>query len=599
MLKYFQKLSIKTQLLVFIIPVILLIATLNSYLDYTTSIAQLINRENEKKENIKSGVKQYVDNYDLSLKLIEISLEQRLKSIYNQLIGLNVDFSKVNLDSLRDKYNLNKKKEDLYVIDTTGKVINTTFDIDLGLNFYDFGESYKEFLKNVWKNKELNIERVANEDATDTPKKYAYQAINDNLILEVGIQSSVLDSLISDLDLKLDALADRYENISSIDLFGGSEALKPKNKGATISNSLKSVAYSCLNNKKDTTVISHSLNTVYTDFIYIEMRDAEYFKGYILQIVSDNSLQSELLKKETKSLILNVVCSIVLVIILIFFITKKVTKPLEVLTKKVSEMADASELKPIHILGSIETKTLSDKFNLLSTQIKDLQTNLQTKIDERTKEVTGKNIKLEKLLVERETLLKEIHHRVKNNLQIISSLLHLQSRTVKTQEAKEAFEQSINRVSAMGLLHEKLYKNSNFISVNASSYLNDLIQLFKKSIRNNISIVQHVDDIKLNASQAISVGLIINEFISNSIKHAFDEEESGEITIDLHKKNDKIILTLSNNGKLLPDDFEENSKNSLGMTIIEAFTEKLEGQFKYQNISNGVALKVEFPVETL
>jgi two-component sensor histidine kinase len=279
------------------------------------------------------------------------------------------------------------------------------------------------------------------------------------------------------------------------------------------------------------------------------------------------------------------------------FITKRVTKPIEILTQKVIEMGDTSELKPIHILGSSETKLLSDKFNLLTAQIKDLQANLQTKIDERTKEVTEKNTKLEKVLDERETLLKEIHHRVKNNLQIISSLLHLQSRTVKTEEAKEAFEQSINRVSAMGLLHEKLYKNSNFISVNASVYFDDLVQLFKKSMRNNISIIQQIDDIQLNSSQAISLGLIINEFISNSIKHAFDEGASGEIEIELHQKNDIIILKLSNNGKLLPEDFEENSKNSLGMTIIEAFTEKLDGHFKYQNISNCVVLKVEFPID--
>lgn len=102
MLKYFQKLSIKTQLLVFLIPVILLIAILNSYLNYSSSIDQLLKREDEKKENIKSGVTQFIDNYDLSLKLIETSLEKRIKHIYKQLIGLNVDFSE-NLDFIEEE----------------------------------------------------------------------------------------------------------------------------------------------------------------------------------------------------------------------------------------------------------------------------------------------------------------------------------------------------------------------------------------------------------------------------------------------------------------------------------------------------------------
>jgi len=595
MLRYLQKLSIKTQILVFLIPVILLIAILNSYLNYSSSIDQLLKREDEKKENIKSGVTQFIDNYDLSLKLIETSLEKRIKHIYKQLIGLNVDFSKVDLDSLQQKYGLNNKAEDLYVIDRTGQVVNTTFKKDLGLNFYDFGETDKTFLLEVWDNQQLNIERVANEEATNTPKKYAYQAVNDNLILKVGIKSPLIDSLVNDLSSKLLELATRYENIASIDLFGGSEALKPKHKDAVVSDSLKPIVISCLIDKKDTTIVSHSPHKLYTDFIYLEMRDAEYYKGYILQIVSDDCLESELLKKETKSLILNIVFSVVLVIIFIFLIAKMVTKPLEILTKKVNEMSDASELKSINILGSLETKTLSDKFNLLSSQIKHLQSNLKSKIEERTKEVTEKNNKLEKLLEEREILLKEIHHRVKNNLQIISSLLHLQSRSVKTEEAKEAFEKSINRVAAMGLLHEKLYKNSNFITVNASVYLDDLIKLFKKSLNKNITITQQIDDISLTSSQAISLGLIINEFISNSIKHAFKDEEGGEIDIKLFKRNDLINLVLSNNGNLLPDDFEENSKNSLGMTIIESFTEKLDGHFKYQNIENGVQLIVEFP----
>ncbi len=105
----------------------------------------------------------------------------------------------------------------------------------------------------------------------------------------------------------------------------------------------------------------------------------------------------------------------------------------------------------------------------------------------------------------------------------------------------------------------------------------------------------HIEDITLTSSQAISVGLIINEFISNSIKHAFDENKGGIIKIELLKHNDTLILKVSNNGKLLPDNFMEKAQDSLGMTIIDAFTEKLNGQFKYHNTKNGVELKVEFP----
>jgi two-component sensor histidine kinase len=167
---------------------------------------------------------------------------------------------------------------------------------------------------------------------------------------------------------------------------------------------------------------------------------------------------------------------------------------------------------------------------------------------------------------------------------------------VDDEKAKAAFLESMNRIQAIGLLHEKLYKNSNYINVQAQTYLTDLVKIYEKTINQNINITLTVDYLVFDSSQAISIGLIINEFISNSLKHAFSDSEQGKIDISLKKTEKEAILQLKNNGKPLDKEFNPKlTNNSLGMTIIEAFTEKLDGSYEFHNIETGVELKIIFP----
>lgn len=183
-------------------------------------------------------------------------------------------------------------------------------------------------------------------------------------------------------------------------------------------------------------------------------------------------------------------------------------------------------------------------------------------------------------LKEKEALLKEIHHRVKNNLQIISSLLSLQNSVTNDEKYRELLRDSQNRIKSMALLHELLYKSKDLSSINISEYINSLISYISRSYQHyssHSSIHIDVEDIYLDIEKAINVGIIVTELISNSIKYAFPESMTGEIRVDLHRKGSAIILTISDNGIGLPEDLDIHNMPTLGLQLVEILAQQLEG----------------------
>ncbi len=206
--------------------------------------------------------------------------------------------------------------------------------------------------------------------------------------------------------------------------------------------------------------------------------------------------------------------------------------------------------------------------------------------------------KIQKELGEKEVLLKEIHHRVKNNLQVICSLLMLQSRYIKDEKALDMFQESQDRVRAMALVHEKLYKSENISTINFAEYVKSLINTIYHSHHINpakIHLKFQVESLALSIQKAVPCGLIINEIISNSFKHAFPKTHKGEIKIGLTTKGkENVLLTLSDNGVGLPPDFDVEKADSLGMRLIYVLgKEQLGGDFKIDS-KNGTEYQIIF-----
>jgi len=200
-------------------------------------------------------------------------------------------------------------------------------------------------------------------------------------------------------------------------------------------------------------------------------------------------------------------------------------------------------------------------------------------------------------LKEKEVLLKEIHHRVKNNLQIISSLLKLQSRHTNNSQTLEMFKESQSRIQTMALIHEKLYQSNDLSRVNFAEYIRNLVANLFRSYELNLSQIKsviNVEDIFLEIDVAVPCGLMLNELVSNSLKYAFPDG-TGEIKIQLHADNERdLALIVSDNGVGFPKDLDWQNLKSLGLQLVNNLVEQLGGTVQLHR-NSGTEFRITFP----
>ncbi|SEW43031.1 Two-component sensor histidine kinase, contains HisKA and HATPase domains [Chitinophaga sp. YR573] len=219
-----------------------------------------------------------------------------------------------------------------------------------------------------------------------------------------------------------------------------------------------------------------------------------------------------------------------------------------------------------------------------------------TKLELQQKEINDQNELLKKLLGEKEWLLKEIHHRVKNNLQIVISLLNTQSAYLDNEDALTAIRNSQYRMHAMSLIHQKLYQSDNLDCIEMSWYIRELVSYMQESFNttNRIVFMLQVEKVEMDVAKAVPLGLILNEAISNAIKYAFPGNRAGEVIISLKRLHGTTYqLNISDNGVGLPEDFEPENTDSLGMSLMHGLSEQLEGTFNIKN-DNGLKIEIVF-----
>lgn len=205
-------------------------------------------------------------------------------------------------------------------------------------------------------------------------------------------------------------------------------------------------------------------------------------------------------------------------------------------------------------------------------------------------DITGKKEieeKIKQSLAEKEVLLKEVHHRVKNNLQVISSILNLQSSYIADKKVIELLKESQNRIKSMSFIHESLYQSKNFSSVKFSAYIHHLVNnllLSYKPKEKNISLIQKIDNVFLNLDQAIPCGLIINELVSNALKYAFKKKGKGELNISITEdKKENVKITIADNGPGLPKEVNYRNTQSLGLQLVMVLVSQLRGVVQLNN----------------
>ncbi len=205
--------------------------------------------------------------------------------------------------------------------------------------------------------------------------------------------------------------------------------------------------------------------------------------------------------------------------------------------------------------------------------------------------------KIRQSLKEREVMLREIHHRVKNNIQIISSLLRLQSRRLDDEKARAALADSQNRIRSMALIHEKLYQTDDFARIDMGEYFESMashLQTVYREQANRFSLRVEADQIKLDINRAIPIGLIVNELVTNAMKHAFPDGRAGAIFIRLLRSGeDHFELTVKDDGIGLPESVRRDGGNTFGLEIVRELAHQIDGVQEIRN-DGGTEVVIRF-----
>lgn len=210
--------------------------------------------------------------------------------------------------------------------------------------------------------------------------------------------------------------------------------------------------------------------------------------------------------------------------------------------------------------------------------------------------IFNQNAMLGKSLIEKDTLLKEIHHRVKNNLQIISGLLERQAMTTQDIKTQKLMLEGQNRVFSMALVHQNLYQSENFTVIEIKNYLSMLIKNIQISHQNphqNVQLELDIDDSTVDIDTAIPLGLILNELITNCYKYAFVGKDKGLLKICFYQKEKDFYLCIKDDGIGLPNDFETKKETSLGVNLVKGLARQLDASFSYISNEEGTVFEIQ------
>lgn len=212
--------------------------------------------------------------------------------------------------------------------------------------------------------------------------------------------------------------------------------------------------------------------------------------------------------------------------------------------------------------------------------------------------ITKMNEKLQKSVEEKEILLKEIHHRVKNNMEIISSLLNMQAHKSKDQKFREAMKESRSKIHAMALVHEFLYLGENFHSINLKGYINRLVEDIQElyiSKNTKLDVNIHIQELEFSINRCIQIGMVLHELCVNALKYAFKEDRNNLLCVHIIKKGENIHMKIRDNGSGLKDLSQLEKADSIGMQLIHSIVDfQLEGKISFIN-NQGLECNIIFP----
>ncbi|MBN2102670.1 HAMP domain-containing protein [bacterium] len=410
-------------------------------------------------------------------------------------------------------------------------------------------------------------------------------------------------------------------------------AFEDRSTGEEILSALsvkKYIASACLFDKQNRIFATYSRETPFDNCPQRPGPNGYRFEGNRLIIVNPVILDLETIGyvylsydlKESQTRLRMYISIVILVFVLASIVAFAITSQLQGIISKpimhLSQVAkDVSEKRDYSVRAVRQSQDeiglLIDAFNDMLSQIQERdqalikdQETLERRVEERTSKLKQEvqerkkaEAKIITSLKEKDVLLKEIHHRVKNNLQVVSSLLYLQSKKTTHDQTLEMLNESQNRIKSMALIHEKLYQSKDIVRIDFSEYIKSLMSHLSRSYGSHLAMVDiHLDvnNVYLNIDKAIPCGLIINELVSNCMKYAFPNNEQGEIQIIMNTENDHVNLGVIDNGIGFPEYLNFKNTETLGLQLVSALTAQLGGSISLDR-SGGTRFTIQFSAE--
>jgi len=256
-------------------------------------------------------------------------------------------------------------------------------------------------------------------------------------------------------------------------------------------------------------------------------------------------------------------------------------------------LEDLTEERERFELTQRATFNILDDLNAEKARLEMTQKAMLNLLDDLTQEKD----KVASSLAEKDVLLREIHHRVKNNLQVTSGLLHLQSKHARDEETRELFVESMSRVKSMALVHEKLYESVNLSAVDFAEYVRDLVRELVRlygAAERHVNVETNIPPISIELDACVNLGLIINELVSNALKHAFPNGREGHVWISLAPAGEgELCLSVRDDGVGLGPDLNIAAVRTMGLQLVAGLTKQIDGSLEVER-TNGTDFRITF-----
>jgi serine phosphatase RsbU (regulator of sigma subunit) len=376
-----------------ILPVVLAIIALAIYNNYsrTTAFKKFYH---EKNQLVAYFIQNTLQQQDIALAIEEDNLDIRLEELSDSIVNFYMPGTRVDsmdLDEIQKSLGMNPVQEDIFIIDNNGVVVNTTFEPDLHMNVYDFGDDFRKYLENVQLADSFRSEKFTIENSTKKLRKFTYQPTKDGkYIVELGVYSVSANEVVESTKEILLDISSENRSIRKVDLFIGADP--PFSFDSKADMSSDSVIIQNVFNKNQSISFEKAEDNgnLNYEYIYMKREDTELYKGAVIRIISDYSEDKAFVTRSLLNSILIFLITITVVIVLIYKKSKVITNPIKKLLNNVNRITAGNLNERADVEGNNEIARLSEKFNVMVIRLEDHYKNLEQKVKDRTAEISQK-----------------------------------------------------------------------------------------------------------------------------------------------------------------------------------------------------------------